>query len=233
MARPEDDYIPASDEPVIEPEIDSFELLWEKHRTAIIAGGIALVVLIAGFIGWITVTTTTRNASQADFAAASTPDAYRAIIEKYPRTVVAGNSALLLAKALRDEDKLDEANQVLADFVKALPDHPFAPLASVAIAENEALAGKMSEAIQSLQLVADTHTKSFVAPVALMLKADLALSTGDRNTSLQTHQALSRLFNTSVASDSSAATFDALQALARPASKSRPAAPAESPEPQG
>ena len=48
MATREPDFTPtASDEPVYDTGLDEFELLWAKHKTAILAGGVGLGLLHA------------------------------------------------------------------------------------------------------------------------------------------------------------------------------------------
>ncbi len=223
MARREKDYTPvAADEPVIEPDIDAFSILWAKHSKSIILGAVAVVAIAAIVLAWVMISHTNRVAAEGAFAAARTLDDYRAVIAKYPRSIVAGNASLLLASSLRTVGKIDEANAALRDFISAMPEHPLVGLASLALAENDAKAGKFPEAAKALQATADAYPKSFAAPVALMIKGDLELALGERNDSLKTFQSLSRLYERTAASDSARPAYEALQSLARRASKQPP-----------
>lgn len=209
-----DSHYQASDEPVY--EVDSFEMLWELHKGKIIAGIVAVLVVVGAVFSYMLATSSQKKAAAAAFVAASTPDAWRDVIENYPKSPVAGNAALLLAQSLRDEKKIDEANKVLSDFVATQPENQFAPLASLAIAENEALAGKLDDAETSLRTISDTDSKSFVAPFALMMEAELHLAQWDRNNALRSYELLYQNFSDSVSGDSSEQAYDALRAMARP-----------------
>ena len=219
-------YIPtASDEPVY--EIDSFELLWEQHKSKIIAGAVALVAAFVGVFGWLILSTSHRNAAEAAFASATTEAGYRAVIDSYPASPVAGGAALLLAKALRDEKKYDDANAVLAQFAKTQPEHPLAPLAKVAAAENLALAGKFDDAEKSLETVAQTDGKSFAAPFALLLDAELKSAQGHREQAVQAYRQLGKIFPESTAARASAPAFEALESMIPPAPAGAPVTPAQ------
>jgi TolA-binding protein len=207
---------PASDEPVY--EIDSFELLWEQHKGKIIGGAVALVVIIVGVFGWLILSHAQRVGAESAYGTAKTPADYRAIIEKYPRSPLAGNASLLLASALRGEKKYDEANQVLGDFVKRQPEHPFAPLAKVAAAMNSVLAGKPADAESQLQAVATGDATSFAAPFALALEAELQMAGGQRAQALKTYRELVQTHPSSVSARVATPYVQALEAL-QPAGK--------------
>ncbi len=102
---------PASDEPVY--EIDSFELLWEQHKSRIIIGAAALVVAVVTVFGWLAISAAQRSGAEKAFSSAQTSADYQSVVDKYPSSPVAGDAAILLAKSLRDEKKYDDANQVL------------------------------------------------------------------------------------------------------------------------
>lgn len=221
---------PVSDEPYIEPDVSAFEILWIKHRPAFIAGFAMLALAIIGVGGWIAYTQVRHHNAVAAFAGANDAEALRAVIDKYPSSVVAGNAALLLAGIERDAGNLDGANSLLADFARRQPRHPFAPVAKLAIAENAALAAEFDTALAGLQGVSDEFPGSFVAPFALLQKAELSLALNNRNEALRTLEVLSRLYPSSVSAESSTPVFDALMAMARPAADaaSDDRAPAES-----
>ncbi|MDD5200717.1 MAG: tetratricopeptide repeat protein, partial [Terrimicrobiaceae bacterium] len=138
---------------------------------------------------------------------------YRAVIDHYGSSPVAGDASLLLAKSLRGGKKYAEANEVLAAFVKAQPQHPFAPLAKVATAENLALSGRGEEAVKSLETIAQTDAKSFVAPYALLLAAELKTAQGQRESALRSYRELQSAFPTSVSAQVSAPTAEELGSM--------------------
>lgn len=210
----------ASDEPVL--EIDSFEMLWEQHKGKIIAGVIAVVAIIVGVFGWMIVSHSQSKAVESAYGSAKTADDYRAIIDRYPSSPLAGNASLLLAGMLREEKKLDEANQVLDQFVKRQPEHPFAPLAKVAAAMNTALAGKVDEAESQLAGVATTDSKSFAAPFALLMEAELKAAQGRREEAFKAYTELSQTFPSSIAVRAAAPAMQSLESLVAPAASPTP-----------
>jgi TolA-binding protein len=205
----------ASDEPVY--EIDSFELLWEQHKGKIIAGAIAIIAIVAGVFGWLIVSSSQKAAVEKAYGDAKTPADYRAIVEKYPSSPLAGNASLLLAASLRTEKKYDEANQVLDQFAKTQPEHPFAPLAKVAAAMNTALAGKIDNAETALGAVAQSDPKSFAAPFALMVDAELKSAQNRREDALKVYLELSKTFPESVATRATSSELQTLEAMSAPA----------------
>jgi predicted negative regulator of RcsB-dependent stress response len=221
MATHQDLRPTASDEP--EYEIDSFELLWEQHKSKIIGGAIALVVIVAVVFGWLWISSAHKSAAEAAFAAAKSPTDYRAVIDQYGGSPVAGDAALLLAGSLRAEKKFDDANQVLNQFVEKQPTHPFAPLAKVAVAENLALAGKSDEAVKALEAVAQSDGKSFAAPYALWLAAELNTAQGNREQAMRAYRELQRSFPESVAAQVAAPSAQALESVVAPAATPAPA----------
>ncbi len=211
----------ASDEPVY--EIDSFEMLWEQHKSKIIGGAIAFVAIVAGVFGYLIVTTSQRHAAESAFGSAKSPEEYQSVLQQFPTQPVAGSAALLYADALRGEKKYDEASQALDTFIKAQPQHPFAPLAKVAIAENLALAGKTADAEKALAAVSQVDPKSFAAPFALLLEAEMKSTQSNREGALAAYRILSKTYPDSIAARASAPAYQAIEALAPPAAK--PAAP--------
>lgn len=205
----------ASDEPVY--EIDSFELLWERHKIKIIGAAVAAVVVVAAVFGAMIFTSSQRHAAEEAFGAVKTAADYQAFLQKFSSQPAAGSAALLLAESLRGEKKYAEANRALEDFIKAQPEHPFAPLAKVAVAENLALQGKADDAEKTLDAVAQTDAKSFAAPFALLLSAEMKSAQGRRDAALASYRTLSRTFSESIAARASAPAYQAIESLAPPA----------------
>lgn len=199
----------ASDEP--EFEIDSFELLWEQHKSKVLLGAAIIVVALVGVFGWMIFSSARSSGAAKAFANAKTADDYRSVIASYGSYPEAGDASLLLAESLRAEKKYDEANAVLDQFAQRQPQHPFAPLAKLAAAENLALAGKTAEAEARLEGISQTDSTSFVAPSALMTEAELKLGQGQRDAAVRIYTELSKRFPTSIAAQASAGMLDALQ----------------------
>ncbi len=210
----------ATDEPIYDVGPDSFEILWAKYKVAIIAGALAIVVGLLAIFGWMAYSHSARIAAEEQLAGATSAEELRAVIDDHGASVVAGNAAMLLAATLREEEKLDEANAVLQEFRDSQPDHPFAPLAGIALAENAALAGDVEKAVTDFQGVADANASSFTAAPALLFKAELELSSADRNGALRSFQKLENQYANTVAGQSAVQVFDSLRSLARVAGSS-------------
>ena len=199
----------ASDEP--EFEIDSFELLWEQHKSKVILAAAIILVALVGVFGWMIFSSARSSGAAKAFANAKTADDYRAVIANYGSYPEAGDASLLLAESLRAAKKYDEANVVLNDFAKRQPKHPLAPLAKLAAAGNLALAGKTAEAEAQLESISQTDSTSFVAPSALMAEAELKLGQGQRDAAVRIYTELSKRFPTSIAAQASAGMLQAVQ----------------------
>lgn len=209
--RPDDDIPPsATDEPVFEIGPSALELTWEKHKTSILVGGGAVIVAVIAFFGTMAVTHANKGAAMDALSLAVSPAEYRAVIDNYPGSVVSGNASLLLATALRDDDKPDEARAVLDQFLQSQPQHPLAPLALVGLA---GLATDPADAKANLQRILDEYPSSFAAPYAMFSEAEDALATGDRQAALEGFQRLSRQHPSSVGAAAGQGTLMALESL--------------------
>src|SRR5438067_9847104 len=85
------------------------QLFWEEHKSKIILYGTLLIVALVIFAIYEATAESRAKAAGAMLARASKAEDYKALIEKYPRTIAAGNACLMLAKAQRDEKKYDDA----------------------------------------------------------------------------------------------------------------------------
>ncbi len=211
--RPEPSPVPATDEPLFDLGPSPLEVVWEKHRMAILVGTGAVVVALVGFFGAMTISHSNRIAAMEAFSAASTADELQAFIAKFPKSVEAGNASLLLSAAMRDEKKPDEASGVLEEFLKAQPNHPLAPLALVGLSGLAAQSDDVVTARADLQRVLSEYPTSFVVPFAMLSEAEILLASGDRQGALAAFQALSRQHPSSVAGSAAQNTLMALESL--------------------
>jgi len=219
-----------SDEPVLEYEIGAFELLWAKHRGAIVAAVAGALLIAIGVFAYFIISNANRRTAEAAFSSAETAREYRDVIAKHGGFVVAGEAYLLLAEKLRSDGKMEEADAALEEFVEKKPEHPFAPLALLALANNAAAAGDFDAAYSRYQSVADRYSKSFAAPVALGNKAELYLANGKREEALTTLQVQQRIFPKAIATEIMAPQIETLETLiGKPVETPAPPAPAPSP----
>jgi tetratricopeptide (TPR) repeat protein len=204
---------PAFDEPVLDLGPSEFELFWDQHKSKVLIGIGAVLVAVIGFFAAMAITHANRVAATEAFAAAKTPEALREVIAKHPSSPEAGNASLLLAAALRDEKKPDEARTVLDAFLKSQPKHPLAPLALISLANIATEAGDVKQAIADYQSVASQYPESFAVPFAQLSEAQLALANGDRKAALAGFQSLSRQHPASISAGAGKSTLVALEAL--------------------
>jgi len=171
----------------IDPEENTEEALppgfdpiayWLENKTKIIAFAALLIVGLVAFGAYQITTQQTMTASQNMFAEASKPDDFRQVIAKFPHSIAAGNSELMLASKLRDEKKYDDAIAALHEFINQFPEHPLASTGAFSLAATLEDQGKADEALDAYQQVATKYPSSYAAPIALIAQANLLKSKG-------------------------------------------------------
>jgi predicted negative regulator of RcsB-dependent stress response len=167
---------PPAEDRVFTDENLAAELFWEKNRQNIfIALGVIVVVGI-GVAWWAISLHNTKLAAKAFFAQATTPDAWREVVTKYPGTMPAADASFMLAEALRKEGKIDESTQIYQKFLSEYPKHPLVGGARLGIAENYSVQGNNSEALTALK--AAQTTGGYAAPFAAILEGRILIREG-------------------------------------------------------
>lgn len=165
------------------------DLFWEKYKSAIIGGAVAVVVIAAGTVGWLIYSHNEQINSETLFANAKTPEEYRAVVEKYPGTAVAANAQLLLAAAQRPN--VAESTATYEELLAANPNYPLAPSASLGLAFNAGLTEKdPAKVIAAYKNTATSLPDSYAAPFALYSEGELQLQVGQRAEALKTFREL-------------------------------------------
>jgi TolA-binding protein len=174
MASPSNASEPESpdEEEIIEAGFDPL-YFWDQYRQVILlAGGIILLGLVGFGIYEYNVSQRIAAAGAA-LAEASTEDDYRAVMDKYPGTVAAGNASLFLGAKLRQDRKYDDSLQVLQDFMDKYPNHPLLPAGDLSYAETLEAQGKVDDALARYEEVAAKYPDSYSAPVAVIAQANI------------------------------------------------------------
>jgi TolA-binding protein len=154
------------------------QIFWDQHKNKIIIyGGLFIVALIIWAISEYT-SHARAAAASAMLAHASKAEDYKALIEKYPRSVAAGDASLLLGKQQRDEKKYDDAIATLRNFTEKSPEHPLVHAGLLSLAETLQAQGKIDEALSTYQQVATKYPDSYSAPIATLAQASLLKSQG-------------------------------------------------------
>lgn len=170
-------------EPGFEPH-----LFWEEHKSKILlyAGLLLAALVIFGIYQY----SSQRKKSEAQnlFAQAKTPDDYRKIIERFPRSAPAANAQLLLADQLRTDKKFDEAIATLRALIDQSPEYPLLSGAWLSLADTLEQQGKTDEAMDMYQQVASKFSDTYAAPLAIMAQANLLKSKGKIDEAKQSYE---------------------------------------------
>lgn len=157
-----------------------FEAFLDKHLKKLIAG---VVILLASAAG-VTIFGLMRSAYQKEAGAALTAaedlESLRAVAEEYGDVkATAGTALLLIADRQVAADDAAGAAETLRAFVGEHPDHPLGSQAKVALAQALIRTGNDGEADTVLaDFIASTST-SPLAPLALLVRAEIAERRGD------------------------------------------------------
>ncbi|HEY5792699.1 MAG TPA: hypothetical protein VIS74_05330 [Chthoniobacterales bacterium] len=190
------------------------DLFWEKYKGALLGGIAAVTVIAAGVLAWLLHSHNERVSSEARFAEARTPEEYRAVIEKYPGTPVAGNASLLLAAAQRPN--LKESTATYEALLAAAPKYPLRSSAALGLAANAELANDPSKAGELYQQAALAHQDSYGAPFALYAAAELQLREGKRAEALKTFRNLAGAYSATVSGGFARMQAERLSSLEAP-----------------
>ena len=181
MSTPADtDIIPESSfDPVV---------FWIQHKTRIIIYAAVIIVGLAGVLLYQLNARQKLVESQRIFAQANTEDDYRQIIQKYPNSVVAGNSILLLSEKLRDAKKYDEAITALQSMIDQYPTHPMIDAAWLALGTTYSAEGKADDALNTYQQVTSKFANNYSAPQAMLEIALILKGKGKLDEAKQTYE---------------------------------------------
>lgn len=169
---------PPAEEPLIEVGGFEADLFWAKHRTTIIGGIVAAVVILVGVAIWVVNDYTTRAAAQAAFANAKTPEAWRAVIADYPKSEPAAGAYFLVAESLREQGNLTESTATYNKFLENFPQHPLAGGARLGIAENLNMGTDPKAALDALRAVKAEDSSSYAAPFAVLMEGRTLMQEG-------------------------------------------------------
>lgn len=123
---------------------------------------------------------------------AESEEELEAVIQNHPDTRAAASAKILLAD-LKAQTSPADAIEQLRDLIAKYPNHPAKPKAEVELGLLFIDQGKIEEAEASLTSVVDNPDASYVAPVAKIALADIAVEKGDKDRAKQLYNEVNDL----------------------------------------
>lgn len=174
------------------------DFFFEENKGKILAVIVIALVGLGAFLFYQYEQSQTRKEQASVFYAATTADQWKAIILKYPGSIVAGNSQMLLADKLRDANKLDEALTVLGDFTQKGAGHPLIAQGWMSYAGTLEMKGENEKAAQTYANIAGQFGSSEAAPAALSAQARLVKKAGDAKKAREIYENIVQRFPASM-----------------------------------
>jgi tetratricopeptide (TPR) repeat protein len=171
---------PMAIRPVVEPAPSSFDpiVFWSLHRTKIIYGSVAVVLLLVIFGIVIGYRAVQAQKAGAAFAAAETSGDWQSVISDYPGSTAAGNAYLRLAAKLAADGKYSESDSAYQSFLRDNHDHPLLVNGYMGLAQNAENEKNPDRALQGYAQVVKQFGTSYLAPLALFHQARLTRDKG-------------------------------------------------------
>lgn len=161
--------LPADDR-IFTEESFGIELFWEKNKTAILLAVAAIIALVLAVSIWAYRQHIVAEESQKAFALANNPDAWREVIAKFPNTIPAASSQLMIAESLRQSGDLKGSTEAYSEFLASAPKtNPLLGLALIGLAQNASASGNMTESLEKLKEAA-ASSSTYAAELALLLE---------------------------------------------------------------
>jgi len=161
--------LPADDR-IFTDESFGIELFWEKNKTAILLAVAAVIALILAVSFWTYRQNALKEEAQKAFALANNPDTWREVIAKFPGSLPAASSRLMIAESLRQSGDLKGSTEAYSEFLATVPKtNPLQGLALLGMAQNASASGNMTESLEKLNEAA-ASSSSYAAELALLLQ---------------------------------------------------------------
>jgi tetratricopeptide (TPR) repeat protein len=183
---------PESDQEIAPPS--AIELIWLNHRSSVLGGGLAVIILGAIVLGVFATRQATRLASEEALAAATDITGWNNVISKYPGSPAAADATLLLAASLRDAGKIDESNGVYSRFTESFGRGPIGISGLLGRASNARVTGNSSEALNNYQQAAAGFPQSYGAPFAVLSQFRILAQEGKQEEAQRLLQALANQY---------------------------------------
>ena len=185
---------------IIDPSLEA-DFFFEENKGKIFTAIAVALIALAAWIFYSYEQNQTRAEEATAFYAAKSADDWKALILKYPGSVVAGNAQLLLADKLRDDNKIDEALAILNDFTQKASAHPLIAQGWLSYAGTLEIKGDTAKATQTYANIAGQFSATEAAPAALSAEARLVKKGGDAKKAREIYENIVQRFPTSVSAE--------------------------------
>ncbi len=162
----------------IEQGPSKFDQFLDRNQKNLIIVGIALVLLVAGYIIFQGLQKNKGLSSSADFMNADTAEAYQSVADNQAGTPAGGSALIALANEQWDNDSHSEAIQTLKSFLDQYGDHAAYPAVLVNLASKLTNTGESSQAKTLLEEAIELEDPTF-SPVAQYLLSESKAVAGD------------------------------------------------------
>lgn len=163
---------PSPDERNFTDENLGVELFWEKNKRAIIAGLVVLLLAGLGSGAWVAHHQGVAANARRAFALADSVEGWQGVVQRYPGSIQAASSLLLIAQAQRQSGDLKASTETYEGFLSRFPRSPLGSLARLGQAGNEAAGGRSQQAVEILREMG-ASAQSFGAQAALLMEGRL------------------------------------------------------------
>lgn len=188
-----------TDERIYTDESFGIELFWEKNKKVILLGVASIVALALAVGVWFYRQHIKAEESRKAFAVADSPDAWRDLIAKYPGSLPAASSRLLLAESLRESGDLKGSTEVYNAFLAEAPKtNPLLGLALLGLAQNASAAGDQAASLEKLKEAA-ASSSSYGAELALLLEGRQLTEAGKYQEARKVYESIPTEFPESLA----------------------------------
>jgi TolA-binding protein len=161
--------------PELEDSAFDFDVFWQRNKSLILGGALALVVGGAALLGWFVYSASTKAAAQNLLAVADNIAGLEAVIQKYPHSLPAADALMRLAASQREAGDTEKSTATFREFLSRFPEHPLAGGALLGVAQNQDASGDIEGAMATCQQVVTQYPQSYAAPFAAYNEAEILL----------------------------------------------------------
>jgi len=178
MAEKEEEHFDDDGVPQIVESKSDFERVVEDNKVPIVAGLCLIMLASAAWFVFKHLRDQKTYQANTAFTSAKTVEDYNLVIDDHGGSTAGGNAYLAKAQAMVDEDRTDEAHQVLRKFIEQYGDHPRHAQGLLALGTLLEESGQSDAAEVEYRNVLKQHPDSELAPYAKLRIGDLKWAQG-------------------------------------------------------